>query len=125
MVLAQNVRAILVTAFPTLSATARFIQAHGPGCVTFVQTGLSHGENRGDEDVACADCLEGLLLGRVVDREQATTRVRRSWVGSWFDGSNPGYPPADLELALQFDRFDFAMVVERRDGLHILHARAI
>jgi len=27
----------------------------------------------------------------------------------------------DLDLALQFDRFNFAMLVERKNGLHLLH----
>ncbi len=37
------------------------------------------------------------------------------------DPARPEYPAIDLDYATDLDRFDFAMVVERRDGLLVMH----
>ncbi len=113
---------ILAAALTNASATARYIQKLAPAQVTLIQTGLFPEQDWGDEDVACADLIEGLLAGQSLDRVRITRRVRSSRSGRHYDGSHPDFPPPDLELSLQFDRFDFAMQVERRDGLHVLHA---
>ena len=121
VVLASNASAILTAALTNLSATARFIEKLAPQTVTLIQTGLFPEEGGGDEDAACADVIEAMLLGRVVDWNRIAQRVRLSRSGLNFDGTCPDFPPKDLELALQFDRFRFAMVVERKNGLHLMY----
>lgn len=69
------------------------------------------------EDHACAAYMEAIARGEPPDLEQLlepvreTERYRRVQRGEW-----PGFPPSDLELALQADVFDFAMPVTRADG---------
>lgn len=38
--------------------------------------------------------------------------------------TQPDFPPADLALAVEVDRFKFAMVVARRDGALVLERAA-
>ena len=75
----------------------------------------------GDEDAACADYIEELLRGERPDPEPFIQRVRRSLSGGHFtDPDQPELNPADLTYSTQIDRFDFAMVIERKDGLFIM-----
>jgi hypothetical protein len=48
-------------------------------------------------------------------------RVRSSKSGPHYtDPGNDVFPISDLAIALEINRFDFALVVERGDGLFIL-----
>ena len=38
----------------------------------------------------------------------------------FLDSSNSVFPSSDLELAIDIDRFEFAMIVDKSDGLLIL-----
>jgi 2-phosphosulfolactate phosphatase len=111
---------ILTSSLCCAKATADYILDHVPDRVTFVITGL--GENgMGDEDVACADYLESLLQGHQADPAPYLTRVRESVIGQLF--LNPNYPelPADdLPCCTDLDRFDFAMLVRRKNGLLVM-----
>ena len=111
---------ILASSFCCAKATANYILDYAPDIVTFVITGL--GENgMGDEDVACADYLEALLKGHQPAPEPFLTRVRESVIGQLF--LNPSYPelPADdLPCCTDLDRFDFAMLVRRKNGLLVM-----
>lgn len=96
-------------------ATAAAIRAAGADEVCFVITG-EWVDRDGDEDVACADYIEALLSGRACDPAVFARRVCDSDFGRRFTaGTWPNLPLADLDLAAQADRFDFAMPV-RRDG---------
>ncbi len=96
-------------------ATVAAIRATGARRVCFVITG-EWVDRDGDEDVACADYLEALLRGEDVAPEPYAQRVRESDFGRRFlAGTWPNLPLADLELATQVNRVDFAMPV-RRDG---------
>ena len=111
---------ILTSSFCCAKATANYILDRAPDTVTFVITGL--GENgMGDEDVACADYLEALLQGHQPAPEPFLTRVRDSVIGQLL--LNPSYPelPAeDLPCCTDLDRFDFAMLVRRENGLLVM-----
>ena len=69
------------------------------------------------EDHACARYMESIVLGQKADLDSLlqplrdSDRYRRVMSGTW-----PGFPPTDLELALEADRFDFAMPVSRQPG---------
>jgi len=69
------------------------------------------------EDHACATYMAALIHGDHPDLQQLleplhqSERYRRAMSGGW-----PGFPPTDLELALQADRFPFAMPVSREAG---------
>jgi 2-phosphosulfolactate phosphatase len=115
------------------SATARHILRLDPPSVTFVITGANAAgwsedmiwtkDGWGDEDAACADYLEELLSGYQPDPEPYLRRVWDSPAGKIFQNPDiPALPYEDLPLCAQIDTFDFALPVERRDGLLVLRA---
>jgi 2-phosphosulfolactate phosphatase len=69
------------------------------------------------EDHACAHYIEAIVRGEEPDLDRwlqpllESDRYRRVMSGAW-----PGFPPTDVELSLQPDRFDFAMPVTREAG---------
>jgi 2-phosphosulfolactate phosphatase len=100
------------------AATARAIRNAGADLVTLVATGADRGH---PEDRACAEYLEGLLTNDPRDVQallaplRTTERYRELASGDW-----PGFPATDVELALQADRFEFAMPIERDElGLRL------
>jgi 2-phosphosulfolactate phosphatase len=111
---------ILTSSFVCAKATASYILDPAPDRVTFVITGL--GENgMGDEDVACADYLETLLQGHQSAPEPFLTRVRESVIGQLLlDPSYPELPADDLPCCTDLDRFDFAMLVRRKNDLLVM-----
>jgi len=97
------------------TATARALAAER--AVTLLAMGSTGGPD-GPEDEACAELLERLLAGREPDAAAVTAAVRASPAArKAFDPSVDWITPGDVEHALAIDRFDFAMRVDRRDGL--------
>lgn len=107
---ARECQHVLAGALVVASATARLVRRLDPSVVTLVATGAPLGH---PEDRACADLLEALLLGLPAPPlEQLLAPLRASQrYGRLRSGLQPGFPPADLDLALAVDRFDFAMAV--------------
>ena len=95
-------------------ATARAILDLEPELVTLVASRADH-----PEDGACAAYLAGALDGSRPDLDDLLRVLRAS--GRYAElagGSVAGFPATDLALALELDRFDFALPVERsEDGL--------
>jgi 2-phosphosulfolactate phosphatase len=122
VVLSTRADTILATSFCCVGATARYIANLAPKMLTFVMTAICP-EDEGDEDVACADYLEALLLGKTPDPTVFTHRVRQSSAGRLFgDPGYPQFPAPDLGCCVDVDHFDFAMPVMRQDGLLVMHA---
>jgi 2-phosphosulfolactate phosphatase len=92
-------------------ATAQACLLRQPSTLTLVAS-ADH-----PEDHACASYIEDLIRGRKPDLDRLLEPVRRGeryrrvMGGEW-----PGFPPTDLELALQADRFAFAMPIARAGG---------
>ena len=129
VVRAVNALPILTAALTNAAATACYIESLNPPQVTFILTGLlpdkdpgGKGKDWGDEDAVCADLIEAYLSGRTLDMESIASRVRGSRSGLHYDGTRPAFPPSDLDMALDIDRFPFAMRVEKQNGLHTLQA---
>ena len=113
---------LLAGSFVCAGATARYIQRLAPQKVTLVITGTVLGVS-GDEDAALADYLEALLHNQRPDPAPYLQRVRAAIPA--LAAGNPGLEQAlavDVEHCVAVDRFDFAMLVERRDGLYLLGA---
>ena len=109
----RQARRLYAASLVCARATARAIRAAGAAEVCFVITGEWVDRN-GDEDIACADYLEALLRGEQPGPEPFAQRVRDSDFGRRFGAAAwPNLPLADLELAADADRFDFAMPVRR------------
>jgi 2-phosphosulfolactate phosphatase len=113
---------LMASSFVCAGATVRYLRRHAPETVTFVVTGLVYGRD-GDEDAACADYLTALLRGEQPDIAPYIQRVYQSTSGHLFtDSVRPEFPLTDLEYCVELDRFDFAMLVERQDGLLVMKA---
>lgn len=119
----MNARQILAASLVNISATVRYLQRLPHSEIDFVATGL--GENHGEEDVACADAAIRLLNGLDPAWESVKQQVTASSSGQLFSGRESAFPPADLEAALEIDRFNFAMVAQRRAGLWALTCQTI
>lgn len=112
----RQARRLYAAALVNAAATAAAIRAAGSRRVCFVVTG-EWVDRDGDEDIACADYIEALLRGEHPDPAPFARRVRESDFGRRFTaGIWPNLPLADLEMAEQVDRFDFAMPVRRQGG---------
>lgn len=119
IVRAERAGLLLGAAFTNASATARYLEAHAEGDVTLVQTGL-HPEGIGDEDAACAEFIESCVRGESLDQTALVARVRQAGA-KLVDRDGPG----DLDLAIQIDRFGFAMPVQRENGLLVMRPERI
>jgi 2-phosphosulfolactate phosphatase len=111
---------LLVASFVCAGATARYLRHMAPASVTFVVTGI-YPDHDGDEDAACADYIAALLRGETPDAAPFLRRVRDSAPGRMFaDPARHEFPAEDLDYCTDVDRFDFAMLTERRDGLLVM-----
>ncbi|HEY8762309.1 MAG TPA: 2-phosphosulfolactate phosphatase [Candidatus Dormibacteraeota bacterium] len=93
-------------------ATARCVRELMPELVTLVESRPDH-----PEDAACAAHLAVLLEGGSSDLEALLAPLRTS--GRYVElssGRVAGFPASDLDLALELDRFDFCLPVERAEG---------
>ena len=106
---------LLVASLCVARATADYVHKLNPTVVTFIETGVRNG-NSGEEDIACADYIIGLLNGTVPTHAEIEQRVRGASAAQKFEGEKDSvFPAADLEECLKVDCFDFAMVAKRQD----------
>ena len=116
----HQARRLYATSLVCAKATAQAIRAAGAEEVCFVITG-EWVDRDGDEDIACADYIEALLRNETVVPEEFSNRVRQSDFGQRFTaGTWPNLPLADLNLSAHADLFEFAMPVEREDGVLVI-----
>ena len=107
----RQARRLYAASLVCARATAEAIRRAGADEVCFVITG-EWVDRDGDEDIACADYIEALLRGDPVLPDEFAGRVRESDFGRRFaSGTWPHLPPADLDIAADVDRYEFAMPV--------------
>lgn len=121
---ASGAAEIYAGSFVVAEATARAICRQEPAEVTIVAMGWN-ATVRTDEDELCALYLRNLLQGRRPDREAIRGLVLESGEAAKFqDPAQPHFHPEDLEIALEIDKYDFAIrilkegefLVARRQG---------
>jgi 2-phosphosulfolactate phosphatase len=120
VVRSKRAQTLLASSFVCAGATARCIRQLAPESVTFVITGMR--PDRGaEEDAACADYIAALLDGQAPDVEPFLNRAR-NWLLQYRQAGSTRLKQLalDLERCLEVDRFDFAMLVRRRDGLPVI-----
>lgn len=123
-VVRSRARNVIATGLCTVSATVGLVRRLDPKSITLVQIGVLS-DGRGDEDVACADLIEALLDGGLINLDEIRERVRDSHSGRYFtDPDHLAFPSADLVASLDIDRFDFAMMVHESDGVLLLSKEA-
>jgi len=105
VVAATAAQAIVLGSFVIAAATVRYLRERA-GEVTIVAMGQNALEDA-DEDLACARYLAAALRGEPLPSTQVTL------VEEWPDW----FPRRDAELALEIDRFSFALPVAREDGV--------
>ncbi len=116
IVAAARATRLYAASLVTAGATARALASGAPDRITLVAMGKS-GVRRTDEDELCALHLRNLLEGRQGNREAVRQLIRAGGEAPRFrDPLPPHLYPADLEVALDIDRYDFAVRVLIEDG---------
>jgi 2-phosphosulfolactate phosphatase len=100
----------------TADATVRAILSESLDLITLVAMG-DNGVNRTDEDELCALHLRNRLEGRPGDANAVRRLILAGGeVGRFHDPARPFLHPEDVEIALDVDRYDFAVRVKFVDG---------
>jgi 2-phosphosulfolactate phosphatase len=100
----------------TAKATARCMLAGNPDVITLVAMGKNALE-RTDEDELCALHLRNLLQDRPGDGNAVRQVILAGGEAArFYDATRPYLHPEDLEIALDIDRYDFAIRVSLEDG---------
>jgi 2-phosphosulfolactate phosphatase len=100
----------------TADATVRAIIAGGTDQISLVAMG-DNGRKRTDEDELCAIHLRNRLEGRPSDPEAVRRLILAGGeVARFNDPARPHLHPEDVEIALDTDRYDFAIRVRIEDG---------
>ena len=117
IVLASNrAKRLYAASLITANATVRAIMSGSPETVTLVPMG-GEGIRRTDEDELCAMHLRNRLEGRLGDLEAIRRLVLAGGeVARFHDPTRPYLHPEDVDIALDVDRFDFAVRVEIEAG---------
>jgi len=117
-----NAETMLAASLVVANATVKYIHKLAPEAVTFVVTGQTE-NGRGDEDLACAEYLESLLKGGQPDPAPFIERVFRSRDAfQHLDPNATEFPRTDLDHCTTIDMFEFAMLVTKKNGRHIMRA---
>lgn len=118
---AVNASEIFLGSFVVARATVDAIKAGGPELVSIIAMG-DQGVVRADEDEHCGIYLRNILEGRKPDFAAVKSLVLGGGATQkFFDPNQPQYHPEDVTLALEADRYNFAMKVSREDGLLVAH----
>jgi 2-phosphosulfolactate phosphatase len=116
IVAARQATQLYAGSFVTATATVRATLKHAPKHVTLVAMG-KEGASRTDEDELCAIHLRNLLEGRRGSRSGIREVILAGpQIPDFHDPGKPYLHPGDLEIALDIDRYDFAVRVAREDG---------
>ncbi len=108
---------IYLGSFVVAEATVNAIRREYPEVVSIIAMG-DQGQARSDEDEHCALYLRNLLEGRRPDPSSVASLIMQGGATQkFFDHSQPQFHPKDVELALQFNKYPFAMKITREDGL--------
>jgi 2-phosphosulfolactate phosphatase len=100
----------------TAEATARAILSGLPDRVSLVAMG-ENGLKRTDEDELCAIHLRNRLEGRAGDADAIRRLILAGGeVGRFHDPTRPYLHPEDVDIALDIDRYDFAIRVAFENG---------
>lgn len=113
---ASGAEALYAASLVTAAATARALRTVSAPCITLVAMG-HEGVERTDEDELCALHLRNLLEDRQGD-PNAVRRVIEAGkeVARFRDPSSGHGHPRDVEIALDIDRYGFAVRITLEEG---------
>ncbi len=113
---ATQAEAVYAGSFVVAQATAEALRREDPPQVTLVAMGWN-ARVRTDEDELCALYLRNLLQGRRPDPEAVRKLVLAGGEAAKFgDPRQPHFHREDLEIALEINKYDFAIRVVKDDG---------
>ena len=113
---ATRADSVYLGSFVVAQATVDAIRKEDPALVSIIAMG-DQGRVRSDEDEHCALYLRNLLEGRNPDPAAVRSLIMEGGATQkFFDESQPQFHPEDVDLALEVDRYPFAMKVTREDG---------
>lgn len=113
---ATGAQAVYAGSFVVADATARAICRDNPAQVTIVAMGWN-ARMRTDEDELCALYLRNLIQGRRPDPDALRKLVLASGEAAKFgDPKQPHFHREDLEIAIELNKYDFAIRVVKEDG---------
>jgi len=110
---ASGATEIYAGSFVVAEATVGAIRRAAPAEVTIVAMGWNAAV-RTDEDEQCALYLRNSIQGRRPEREAVRALVLAGGeVAKFHDPMQPHFHPEDLEIALEIDKYDFAVRIFR------------
>ena len=122
---APEAATIYLGSFAVAAATVQAVRQDNPELVTILAMG-DQGVVRSDEDEHCALYLRNLLEGRQPDPDAVRQLILAGGATQkFFDPAQPQYHPQDVELALQFSKYPFAMRVGRENGRPVARKVAV
>ena len=121
---AGNADTIYLGSFVVAQAMVNSILRQQPDVVSIIAMG-DQGRVRSDEDEQCGIYLRNILEGRKPDLAAVQSLIMTGGATQkFYDPGQPQYHPEDVDLALQIDRFPFAMRITREDGLLVARKEA-
>jgi 2-phosphosulfolactate phosphatase len=125
IVAARHASSLYATALVTASATARACRLDGAETISLIPMG-KEGLSRTDEDELCALHMRNILEGRPGDPGAVRGVILACGeVARFNDAAPPHSFPEDLAIALEIDRFDFAVQVRAEDGFLVARKRTV
>jgi 2-phosphosulfolactate phosphatase len=115
IVAAQRADYLYAASLVTANATARALRSHGTEQVSLVAMG-NNAVTRTDEDEVCALHLRNILQGRPGNAEAVRQVILAGGEIARFRDPLAPHHPRDLDIALDIDRFDFAIRVNIEDA---------
>jgi 2-phosphosulfolactate phosphatase len=115
IVAATGAEYLYAVSLVTAKTTARALRSHQTEQISLVAMG-NRAVIRTDEDELCALHLRNLLEGRAGNAEAVRQLILASGEIPRFHDSSDPHHPRDLDIALDIDRFDFAVRVQQEDG---------
>jgi 2-phosphosulfolactate phosphatase len=116
IVAANRAERLYAASLVTAEATVRALLSGSPDHVSLVAMG-DNGIMRTDEDELCAIHLRNRLEGRPGDADAIRRLILAGGeVGRFHDPARPYLHPEDVDIALDIDRYDFAVRVNFEDG---------
>jgi len=116
IIAAKQADRLYAASLVTVNATARALRSANSDRITLVAMG-KNATVRTDEDELCALHLRNLLEGRAGDANAVRQVILASGEAKQFDDPARAHlHPADLQIALDVGRYDFAIRVSLEDG---------
>jgi 2-phosphosulfolactate phosphatase len=124
IVAARGAAVLYAASLVTATATAQALLSHGTDRISLVAMG-SNGLRRTDEDELCALHLRNLLEGRPGNAEAVRQMILAGGEITHFHDPADPHHPGDLDVALDVDRYNFAIRVILENGRPVATASAV